>query len=482
MKQKSLKLNIIMNMLLTMSSFIFPIITFPYVSRILSPSGIGKVSFATSLINYFLIFSQLGIPTYGIRACAKVRDNRRELTKVAHELLIINIVMCFISYIFLFALLFFAPRFEEDKNLYIIISFTIFLSAIGMEWLYKALEQYTYITIRSLIFKFIALIAMFILIHKPSDYIIYGGISIFASSASNILNFLNIHKYIDIKPIGKYNFKRHIKLVGVFFAMACATTVYVNLDTLMLGFMTTEVDVGYYNAAIKIKTILVSIVTSLGAVLLPRASYYIENKQFNKFDNIIKKSIEFVVLISVPLMIYFMIYAKETIIFLSGDAYIGAIIPMQLIMPTLLLIGITNILGIQILVPLGKEKIVLYSEIIGAVIDVIINMALIPHLASSGAAIGTTVAELSVLIVQFIALKKEIRNYFKNINYSRIIVAVILSALISLTIRIFFKNIFIILLLSAFIFFGIYFIYLLIKKEMLIIEIYNIIKGKICKK
>src|SRR5699024_10268303 len=191
--KKSLKINFMMNMLLTISSLIFPLITFPYVSRILSPEGIGKVSFATSLINYFSMFAQLGIPTYGIRICAQVRDNREKLSRVVQELLSINIITSLISYIGLFIAVFTVPKLQNDKSLYFIMSVTIILSSIGMEWLYKALEEYTYITVRSVVFKFIALLAMFLLIHKQTDYILYGGISILAASASNVLNFINIH-------------------------------------------------------------------------------------------------------------------------------------------------------------------------------------------------------------------------------------------------------------------------------------------------
>lgn len=124
----------------------------------------------------------------------------------------------------------------------------------------------------------------------------------------------------------------------------------------MLGFMKSDIDVGYYNAAVKIKTVLLGVVTSLGAVLLPRASYYIEHGMHEKFLSIAKKAIEFVFLIATPLMVYFILFAKEGVFFLSGLAYSGSIIPMQIIMPTLLFIGLTNIMGIQMLVPLGKEK------------------------------------------------------------------------------------------------------------------------------
>lgn len=477
-KQKSLKLNFIMNAILTMSSFIFPLITFPYVSRVLGPIGTGKVSFAVSLISYFGMFAHLGIPTYGIRACAKVRDNRDELTRTTHELLFINLVMTAISYIILILALIFIPKLHEERTLYIIVSFTIILSSIGMEWLYRALEQYTYITIRSIIFKLIALISMFLLIHNQNDYVIYGVITIFASSASNVFNFINVHKYIDMKPVGNYNIKRHLKAVLVFFAMSCATTVYTHLDTVMLGFMKSDEDVGYYNAAVRIKTILVSIVTSLGTVLLPRASYYIQHKMLKEFQHITKKALNFVFLLATPMMLYFILFAKEGICFLSGNAYMNAVLPMQIIMPTLLLIGITNILGIQILVPMGREKVVLYSEIGGAVINLILNSLLIPNFASIGAAIGTLAAELVVLIIQYIALKNDIYEAFKQIHYLRIGIALLLGSVASLWVDFLSFGSFMTLLISACLFFGVYGGVLLVVKEPLILEI----AGQICKK
>lgn len=429
-------------------------------------------------ITYFSMFAQLGIPTYGIRACAKVRDNREELSKVAQELLIINIIMSAISYIILFALLSFVPKFRCEKKLYVILSFTIILTAIGMEWLYKALEQYTYITVRSVIFKFIALIAMFLLIHEQEDYVVYGAITIFAASASNVLNLINAHKYIELKPIRNYNFKRHLKPVLIFFAMSCATTIYTNLDTVMLGFMTTDAEVGYYNAAVKIKVILVSVVTSLGTVLLPRASYYIQTGELKEFRRITRKALNFVMLIATPLMLYFIYFAKEGIYFLSGNAYSGSIVPMQVIMPTLLLIGITNILGIQILVPMGREKVVLYSEIAGAIVDIIVNALLIPKYASTGAAIGTLVAEFAVLVVQYWSLKNEVRDSFKQIHYIKIAIALVLGSMASLWVKLLGLGNFITLVISAVLFFGAYALVLLAFKEEMVIEILETFKLK----
>ena len=471
MKHHSLKLNFIMNAILTMSSFIFPLITFPYVSRILLPEGTGKVSFATSVIAYFTLFAQLGIPTYGIRACAKVRDDRTELSRTAQEIFIINAVMTALTYIVFFFALAYIPRLQADKSLFIIVSTTLFFNAIGMDWLYKALEKYTYITITSIIFKFIALIAMFILIHHKSDYVIYGGISIFAASASNVCNFFNVYRYIELRPVGHYSFKQHFKPIFIFFAMSCATTIYTNLDTVMLGFIKTDIDVGYYNAAVKIKNVLLGIVTSLGTVLLPRASYYIEHQELTSFREITKKAINFVFLISIPLMFYFILFAHESILFLSGEAYESAVLPMQIIMPTLVLIGLTNIMGIQILVPLGQEKLVLYSEIAGALVDLLLNFLLIPFMASSGAAIGTLAAEAIVFLIQFIFLRKDIIVTYKQIRYKTILFATLVSTIAMLRIKVGSFSNFCSLFLSAVLFFGIYVIILSLCKEPLIWEI-----------
>lgn len=481
-KQKSIKLNFIMNALLTMSQFIFPLITFPYVSRVLLPAGTGKVSFATSFVSYFSMFAQLGIPTYGIRACAKVRDNKEELSCTVHELFIINMFMTVISYAVFFVMLATVPRLREEKLLYLIVSMAVLCNTLGVEWLYKALEQYTYITIRSIVFKAISVIAMFLLIHEQSDYVIYGAISIFASSASYLFNFANAHRYVYFHKVGKYDFKRHMKPIAVFFAMACATTIYTHLDTVMLGFMATDTDVGYYNAAVKIKTILVSVVTSLGTVLLPRASYYVQNGLMQEYRKITRKAIDFAFVLATPLVLYFIFFAKQGIYFLSGTAYAGSILPMQIIMPTLLVIGISNVTGIQMLVPTGREKVVLYSEIAGAVVDVIINAILIPRYTSAGAAIGTLVAECVVLGVQLFYLRNEINEIFNGVYYGKIILALILGSAASLWCTRIHQGSFIVLLISACLFFGVYGGVLLLMKEPLVSDIFNQVVGKVFKK
>ena len=438
-KQKSIKLNFLMNSILSMSNIIFPIITFPYISRVLTPEGTGKISTALSVIAFFNIFAQLGIPTYGVRACAIVRDDKEELSKTAHELLFINIIMSIFMYAVLFASIVFIPAFRQEKTLYIITSLTIMLSSVGMEWLYKALEQYSYITVRSVIFKLIAIILMFILVHSREDYVIYGGISIFASSASSLLNFINARKYIDFKVKRGYNLKKHLKPAMIFLGMSCAATIYTSRDKVMLKFMTNDNEAGLYDAAIKIKNSLMSIVTSLGAVLLPRVSYYIENKMMDEFVKVTRKAFNFVVVFSAAATIYFIVMARQCIILASGPLYEGSILPMRIIMPTVFIVGLSNVLGVQMLIPLGREKELLIAEIGGAIIDIIINAIFILPLRSSGAAIGTLVAEIFVNIYFAYALRNELKGTIRGIRFDKVFASLMIATSSMLVIYHFFK-------------------------------------------
>ena len=469
----SVKTNIILNGILTISSFLFPLITFMYVSRILLPVGTGKVSLATSVITYFNIFAQLGIPTYGIRECAKVRDDREQLTRVAQELLVINLIMSAAAYLLLGIGIAVVPKLYEEKLLYIITSLTILFTAVGMEWLYRGLEQYKYITIRSLVFKVIAVIFMFLLIHKQEDYVIYGALSIFAASASNIMNFIHARKFISLKPVGHYQLKRHLRYVLVFFAMSCATTIYTNLDTVMLGFMKNDAEVGFYNAAVNIKVVLVGIVTSVGGVLLPRLSYYVTHDKKEEFRRLVGKAINFVFVLAAPLVIYFILFAKQSILVLSGSEYLNAVPAMRIIMPTLLIVGITNVLGIQILIPLGRERVVLKSEIFGAIADLILNMIFIPFMGAAGAALGTLIAEIVVMIVQLMALKQDVSYAFRSIQYYKIALAILIAAAVSCWALFLQIHSILVLLISAVLFFGIYGIVLITFRETLACDMFH---------
>lgn len=388
-------------------------------------------------------------------------------------MLAINTITTVISLMILGICLIFVPKLKHDKILFLILSSTIIFNMLGVEWLYKALEQYTYITIRSLIFKTVALLLTFVLIHGEKDYIKYGILSIFSLSASNILNFIHILRNFKLVPLKHLQLKRHVIPVFVFFSMSCAVTIYTNLDIVMLGFLKGDIEVGYYNAAIKIKMVLVSLVTSLGTILLPRSSYYVRKGMTENLYILFNKAIEFIFICALPLMLYFTLFAEESIILLSGQSYIKSIMPMQILMPTVLLIGLSNITGLQMLVALGKEKNVLLSEILGAIADFLINILFIPKLSSAGAAFSTVIAELIVFLVQYSSIRSDFKNALKRIPLKNISKVLFICVMVSLLVKTIQINEFVKLMISAFIFGGLYISGMFVIKEPLVIEVYK---------
>ena len=425
-----------MNFIMSASSIVFPLITFPYISRVLMATGNGKVATASAVITYFNMFASLGIPTYGIRACAKVRDNKEKLSKTVQELLIINSVTMLLTLLVFIGTVILVPEFAAEKELYVINGIGMVLNMFAITWLYNAMEQYAYITAVNMIVKVVSLVLMFLLVKQPEDYILYGAITVFASSASYVFNFVYATKFITLKKSGPYDFRVHMKPILRFFAMSAATSVYTNLDVVMLRFMQGNTEVGYYNAAIKVKTILVTLITSLGTVLLPRLSYYVKKEKIDDFYRMIGKAVNFVVIAGLPMTIYFMLFAGESIQFLAGKGYEGAVLPMIILMPTVLLIGLSNITGIQILTPQNLEQQVLNSIICGAVVDFLLNLVLIPRMASSGAALATTIAELVVLIVQCIYLKDIIKDIMKAVSGMKIVLAMVFGSVGGIVVKI----------------------------------------------
>ena len=217
MKTHSVKFNFIMNAILTVSSVLFPLITFPYISRVLLVAGNGKVAFATSVVSYFTMFASLGLPTYGVRACAKVRDDKEKLSQTVQELLIISGITTAITYIVFFVSLFVIPEFAAERKLLMVTALSIGLTSIGVQWLYNALEQYSYITTCALAFKVIGMALMFVLIRKPEDYVLYGFVYVVGSFGSYVMNFLRLRKFVSFKKTGSYNLRQHIKPTLRFF-------------------------------------------------------------------------------------------------------------------------------------------------------------------------------------------------------------------------------------------------------------------------
>ncbi len=400
--ESSIKRNALLNIIRTSLSIIFPLITFPYATRILQPEGIGKAQFSSSIISYFVMIAGLGIGIYGIRETAKWRDNAEDLTQITKELFFLNLLPTIFAYILLCVTLFFIPKFNAYKKLLLIYSATILFSTIGLEWLYSGLEQYAYITVRQFAFQFLSLILLFVFVKGEGDVSKYALISVFANVGSNICNFVHSRKYINWKQPVKPEILKHLKPVFILFGMRVAASLYVTLDTTLLGFLTEDTQVGYYEVANKMTRIVVSLITSVTAVMLPRLSFFVAKNDFTAFTTLSEKSFEMILLFSMPMSAGLFVLSENIVLLVSGTQFEFAIPVMRVLSILVLIIPISNFFGNQIFLPLGKEKISLYAMLIGAVVNIVLSVFFIYQFGAFGAALASVIAETSIAIFYLI--------------------------------------------------------------------------------
>ena len=480
MRNKSIRLNALLNIILTLSNIIFPLITFPYVSRILNPEGIGVVSFFSSIGNYGVLVASLGISTYGIRAVASIREDKNKLSRIVQELAVINIIMSGLVTLLLLGMALVIKQLSKESSLLLITSLTILSSPLALNWLYSGIEEYAYITKRSLIFKAFSLILIFLFVKKPADYVIYAGITLFSTLGSNILNVWHSRKFVYIKRYKNLEFKKHFKPMFYLFASLLAVNIYTNLDTVMLGFINGNEAVGYYSVASKVKWILLSLITSISAVLLPRLAFYISKKNTSKFNKMLKESSAVIFFIAIPLVAFFIVEAQNSIQLLGGEKYISATLSMQILMPILVISGFSNITGNQILIPMNRERYFMFAVSLGALVNLGLNLILMPKLGIIGASMATLFAELTQMTVQFIYSYKYLAGNISKNNLRNVILATVIATIILIAVesRIVLATPFLSLFIAGSTFFSIYLGILLLLKEEVTIQLLQFIKLK----
>ena len=403
---------------------LFPLITFPYAARILMADGIGHINFFSSIISYISLFTSLGIPMYAIRETARVRDNQRELSKTTTEILILHACLTILGYIAVFIIAFTVPKVMVDIPLFLMLSMSIILSAIGCEWFYQGVEDFKYITIRAIVIRTLCVVLLFLLVHSKDDLMYYAIYTVVGSVGNNILNFIRLRKYIKLSYISFNELKpsRHIKPVLKIFVLNLVISIYVNLDTVMLGFLKDETCVGYYTGASRLTKMLLGIVSSLGTVMIPRLSNLIHNGQIDDFNRLSQRAFDFVLALSFPLFLGLIVTAPMLIKLFCGPSYEPAITTLQILSPILLFIAISGVLGVQILYPQGKENIVVKSTMFGAITNFTLNLTLIPMKANNGAAIATCVAELMVTFVILFIGRKYLPIEYSFKRYSNYVI------------------------------------------------------------
>lgn len=414
MEIKSVKLNFILNAIRIFLGAFFILITTPYVTRVLGVENLGKVDYVTSIIQYFILFTALGVPNYGIREIARTRDSEYERTKVVLELGIILVVTTIFGYIILFFLLNKISNFKQIKTLILIMSTWILFNNIGFEWFYQGIENQIYITVRFIMIRLVVIVLMFLFVKSSNDYCIYGVIVVLMNSGSNILNLINIRKYLSFKDIKLKDLTifRHLKPILIIFAASLSISIYLQLDVVMLGNINDKI-VAYYTIPNKLIRLVMILITALGTVLVPRISNCIKNKDVENYKKYINLSLKYILMISIPSLVGIFLLADNIIYIMAGEKFLQSILTMRILVFILFIVGLAYFLGFQILYPHGLEKYYTYSVTIAAIINFIFNYIMIPRYYQNGAAIGTIIAELTGVIIMLYFT----RNYLKDIEF-----------------------------------------------------------------
>lgn len=467
-------------MVKTISNIIFPLITFPYVSRILMPENVGKVNFGSSFVSYFTLIASLGITTYAIRECSAKRENQNELSKTASQIFSINIVTTAISYMLMVMTLLLFRKFDSYRALIIIQSIVILFNTWGCDWLNSAMEDFTFITVRTIAFQAISLVLMFVFVQQPEDYIKYAAITVLSSSGANIVNIFYRKKYCTVRFVKYIDWKKHFKPILLLFVMLLAQTIFNSSDITMLGLIKGNYEVGLYSTAVKITNLISQVVASLLWVVMPRLSLYFANGDFFKINELLKKIFSVFLILGLPCAVGCIELSKEIIWLIAGDNYLGAIPSLNILMIGFLfnLVG-SSFLGNMVLLPAKREVTFMVIFCISTMVNITLNFFMIPLWGATAASITTSISYF--LIWMMCILTKDKRIHITGIAKTLITSlfgCVGIALCCSITKRIF-QDSRIILVIAMIGSVTVYFAVQIVLKNDIIIEGVNALKNKI---
>lgn len=397
--KKSMKNNIVLNSIKTAMSFIFPLITFPYVSRVLGTVGIGKVNFSNSIISYFALAASLGVVSYSIREGSAVREKVAERNRFFNEVFTVNFISMLVSYAVLFIVALVSAKLRDYYTLILIQSMTMFFSWIGVEWVFNIYEDYFQITLRSFLVQLVSLILMFVFVKTPDDYAVYASITVLASGGSYVFNYIYSGKYYRPRLTVHCNIKKHIVPMLVLAANTFAVTIYVNSDTTMIGLFMNDHHVGLYSTAVRVYNIVKHVMAAVISSATPRVSFYYHNGETEKYRSLMKKMAQVLLIVALPAMTGLFMTGEDVVLVIAGDEYIDSASVLAILSFALLFATFGSYCATYGLIVQRKEKILLTHTSISAVLNVALNLFMIPMFGIIGAAVTTLISELYVCVV-----------------------------------------------------------------------------------
>lgn len=397
-KKQSIHINAILNVIKQCCVIIFPLITYSYISRVLGSGNLGRYSFSDSMIQYFIAIASLGVPTYAIREAARMRSDKKKIQKLVNEIFSINVVMTIIALIILFLLEKFIPRLNREAVLISILSMEVVSGTIGRDWINNVYEDFFYLTLRYILIQVVSLILIFLFIKSSDDYIKYTWIMAFSYSFNYILNIFYTGKRIPYGFTFHLNLKTHLKPIIYLFCIQIANIIFVKSDILILGFFRPDSEVGIYTIASNIYVALKTLLNAVIIVAIPRLSVYLGKndresymKLLNGLRNILYTSV-------IPCVIGVFFLSQDIMFILGGKNFIVGAQSLQILCIAIFCSVFGSFYNQAILVPNRDERHYFYVTIISAMINIVLNLILIPRWGINAAAFTTVLAEGAMVV------------------------------------------------------------------------------------
>ena len=390
--------NVFYNILFALAQVLLPLITFPYLARILGPSYLGSLNFAESFARYFVLLAAVGIPVYGVRMIAKNNHDKTALSKTFWEIFLINFIVTIgLSVIFIFSI-FYIERLAGDKVLFTW-SLLFFISQVFLfEWLFAGMNQFKFIALRYFFIRLLFIVGVFYFIKNNTDYQKYMALQVGASILVSLLNINYLRKYISFEKyiFKQLNLKQHIKPLLILFLTLFSISIYLSLDTVLLGFLADNESVGYYSTVLKLNKIIIAILAAISAAMFPKITSLYQSGEIEKFTGMIHKGFYFIISIGIPTMIVIFCCAPQIVSIVLGEGFERSVLPLQITAPLILIVSLSSIFGFQILNALSKDKEILISAMIGMILSIILTFILVHKFKEIGEAITILLTELVV--------------------------------------------------------------------------------------
>lgn len=427
-----IKTNTFWSSLFAIAGYLFPLITYPYVSRVLGVSNIGICGFVDSIINYFALFSSMGIAILAVREVAANRNDQKKLNNTFSSLFLLHISVTFVVLLVLLPCIFFVPQFYEHSDLMMVGVVKLVTSVFIIEWFYKGIEEFRYITIRSVVIRLIYVVLTFIFVRDQGDTFNYYLLTALASVLSALVNFVYVRKYVQFSfehlTVGVYLMP--FLILGM---QRLLTSMYTTFNVSFLGFVANQEEVGYYVAATKLYSIIIALFSAFTSVMLPRMSSFLADGRDEEFRSFYKKSVDVLFLFAFPTICFCSVFADQIIWVIVGPGYEASVPIMQIVMPLVFIIGYEQILIVQVLMPMKKDKSVMMNALTGAVVGLLFNCVLVPRWLGVGSAWVWICSEVAVLVVaqvhvtQYLGIKFPYKQLFKYLFMSVPIIAILMA-------------------------------------------------------